>query len=106
MERLSNSDFAAPRGAEVRSVARGRVKMARDLYYSGKTLLIDHGAGLVSQFFHLDEMLVAEGTEVERGSLIGRVGSTGRVTGPHLHFGLRLYGARVNPLQIWELFPE
>jgi murein DD-endopeptidase MepM/ murein hydrolase activator NlpD len=82
------------------------VRMARDLYYSGKTLLIDHGTGLVSQYFHLDELLVAEGDEVERGGLIGKVGSTGRVTGPHLHFGIRLFGKRVNPSQLWELFSQ
>jgi hypothetical protein len=102
----SGEDFSSPRGAEVRAVAGGIVRMARDLYYSGKTLLIDHGAGLVSQYFHLDELLVAEGEEVERGWLIGKVGSTGRVTGPHLHFGIRLYGKRVNPSQLWELFPQ
>jgi murein DD-endopeptidase MepM/ murein hydrolase activator NlpD len=102
----SGEDFSSPRGAEVRAVAGGMVKMARDLYYSGKTLLLDHGAGLVSQYFHLDEMLVGEGEEVKKGSLIGKVGSTGRVTGPHLHFGIRLYGKRVNPSQLWELFPQ
>ena len=102
----TGEDYSAPRGAEVRSVARGRIRMARDLYYSGKTLLVDHGAGLVSQYFHLDEMLASEGEVVEKGALIGRVGSTGRVTGPHLHFGLRLFGSRVDPSQIWELFPQ
>ena len=78
--------------------------MARDLYYSGNTVLIDHGAGLVSQYFHLDSMSVHEGQVVERGEEIGRVGSTGRVTGPHLHFGVRLFGMRADPAMLWELF--
>ncbi len=100
----SGEDYSAPRGADVRAAASGRVRMARDLYYSGKTLLIDHGAGLVSQYFHLDEMKVREGDAVERGQVVGAVGSTGRVTGPHLHFGIRLYGQRVNPSLLWEVF--
>ncbi|MFC1657297.1 M23 family metallopeptidase [Candidatus Moduliflexota bacterium] len=100
----SGEDYSAPRGAGVRAVASGRVRMARDLYYSGKTLLIDHGAGLVSQYFHLDEMKVREGEAVEKGDVVGAVGSTGRVTGPHLHFGIRLHGQRVNPSLLWEIF--
>jgi hypothetical protein len=102
----SGEDFSAPAGTPVQAVARGRVMMAQDLYYSGLTLLIDHGAGLVSQYFHLQEMVAGEGDMVRKGDVVGKVGSTGRVTGPHLHFGLRLFEKRVNPLQIWELFPE
>ena len=100
----SGEDYSAPHGTTVRAAAGGIVRMARDLYYSGNTVLIDHGAGLVSQYFHLDDILVGEGQEVSRGDPVGRVGATGRVTGPHLHFGLRLYGRRVNPSVIWDLF--
>ena len=78
--------------------------MAEDLYYSGNTVLIDHGAGLVSQYFHLDSMSVVEGQVVKRGEEIGRVGSTGRVTGPPLPFGIRLFGMRADPAMLWELF--
>jgi murein DD-endopeptidase MepM/ murein hydrolase activator NlpD len=78
--------------------------MARDLYYSGITVLIDHGAGLVSQYFHLDGISVDAGQIVEKGEEIGRVGSTGRVTGPHLHFGIRLFSLRADPAMLWELF--
>lgn len=100
----SGEDYSASRGTPVRAAADGVVRMASDLYYSGNTVLIDHGAGLVSQYFHLDEIMVREGRPVRRGEVIGRVGDTGRVTGPHLHFGLRLFGQRVNPSLIWDLF--
>jgi murein DD-endopeptidase MepM/ murein hydrolase activator NlpD len=100
----SGEDYKASRGEVVRAVARGKVEMAEDLYYSGMTVLIDHGAGLVSQYFHLDSISVDEGQVVERGGEIGRVGSTGRVTGPHLHFGIRLFGMRADPAMLWEIF--
>ena len=100
----SGEDYSVPRGKAVRATAGGKVGMAKDLYYSGNTVLIDHGAGLVSQSFHLDSMSVHEGQIIERGEEIGRVGSTGRVTGPHLHFGIRLFGMRADPAMLWELF--
>jgi len=100
----SGVDFKAPTGTEVRAVAKGRIRMAEELYYSGKTILIDHGGGLVSQYFHLDGLQVRKGEMVERGQAVGRVGATGRVTGPHLHFGIRLYGLRSDPSLLWELF--
>jgi hypothetical protein len=100
----SGVDYKAPRGTEVKAVAKGEVRMAEELYYSGKTILIDHGAGLVSQYFHLDSLQVQKGEMVERGETVGRVGATGRVTGPHLHFGIRLYGMRSDPSLLWGLF--
>jgi murein DD-endopeptidase MepM/ murein hydrolase activator NlpD len=102
----SGEDYKAGLGTEVSAVARGKVGMARDLYYSGKTILLDHGGGLVSQYFHLDRMSVQEGQVVERGEAIGHVGATGRVTGPHLHFGIRLHGMRLDPSLLWPLFSE
>lgn len=98
-------DYAAPAGTPVRAVAGGAVRLARDFYYSGLTLLVDHGAGLVSQYLHLEQTLVAEGDAVSAGQVIGRVGSTGRATGPHLHLGLRLFEQRVDPESLWGLFP-
>jgi murein DD-endopeptidase MepM/ murein hydrolase activator NlpD len=100
----SGVDYKAARGTEVKAVAKGEIRMAEELYYSGKTILIDHGAGLVSQYFHLDSLNVRRGEMVERGATIGLVGATGRVTGPHLHFGIRLYGMRSDPSLLWELF--
>lgn len=101
----SGQDYSAPAGTPVRAVAGGTVRLARDLYYSGLTLLVDHGAGLVSQYMHLEKMLVAEGETVGGGQVIGRVGSTGRATGPHLHLGVRLFEQRVDPESLWGLFP-
>ena len=101
----AGQDYRAPAGTPVRAVAAGKVRLARDFYYSGLTLIIDHGAGLVSQYLHLERMLVAEGEQVPAGQVIGTVGSTGRATGPHLHLGLRLFEQRVDPETLWELFP-
>jgi murein DD-endopeptidase MepM/ murein hydrolase activator NlpD len=97
-------DYTAPAGTPVRAIAAGTVRIARDYYYSGLTLLVDHGAGLVSQYLHLEKMLVAEGDTVAAGQLIGRVGSTGRATGPHLHLGARLFEQRVDPESLWGIF--
>jgi len=84
-------------GTVVRAVADGRVALSEDQYFAGNAVYVDHGDGLVSMSFHLSERLVADGDEVVRGQPIGKVGATGRVTGPHLHFGLRWRGARVDP---------
>lgn len=102
----TGQDYTAPSGTPVRAVAGGTVRLARELYYSGQTLLVDHGAGLVSQYMHLEKMLVAEGDPVSAGQVIGLVGSTGRATGPHLHLGIRLFEQRVDPETLWDLFPE
>lgn len=98
-------DYTAPAGTPVKAVAGGVVRLAGDLYYSGLTLLVDHGAGLVTQYLHLEKLLVAEGDRVAAGQVIGRVGSTGRATGPHLHLGARLFEQRVDPESLWGLFP-
>lgn len=90
-------DIGAPLGAEVAACNSGMVVFAQELYLSGKTIIIDHGFGLYSMYFHLSEMRVMEGDQVEIGDCIGIVGATGRVTGPHLHWGIRLLKARVDP---------
>lgn len=91
-------DVAAPTGTEVRAPAAGIVTLAHpDMYFSGGTLLIDHGLGLSSAFLHLDRILVEPGQRVERGELIARVGATGRVTGPHLDWRMNLGEIRVDP---------
>jgi len=93
----SGADYAATPGTVVRAVADGRVVLAEEQYFAGRAVYVDHGGGLLSMSFHLSEIGVATGDEVKRGQPIGRVGATGRVTGPHLHFGLRWHGARVDP---------
>lgn len=93
----SGADYAAAPGTPVRAVADGRVALAEEQYFAGRAVYIDHGDGLLSMAFHLSEILVGPGEEVRRGQEIGRSGATGRVTGPHLHFGVRWHGARVDP---------
>ncbi|HEY5998294.1 MAG TPA: M23 family metallopeptidase [bacterium] len=100
----AGQDYTAPAGTPVHAIAAGRVRLARDFYYSGLTVLVDHGAGLVSQYLHLEKLLVAEGEQVAAGQVVGRVGSTGRATGPHLHLGVRLFEQRVDPERLWGLF--
>ncbi len=90
-------DIGAALGTEVVACNSGLVVFAEELYLSGKTIIIDHGFGLYSMYFHLSEIKVAEGDQVEIGHCIGLVGATGRVTGPHLHWGIRLLKARVDP---------
>ncbi len=97
------ADFKAKPGTLVRAAADGRVVVAEDQYFPGRAVFIDHGDGLISMSFHFSEILVKEGDEVKRGDPIGRVGATGRVTGPHLHFALRWHGARVDPAILLDL---
>jgi hypothetical protein len=94
------ADFLSPAGTPVKAPNHGRVVLARDLYYTGGTVAVDHGLGLVSLFAHLSRIDVAEGDLVTPGQVLGQVGATGRVTGPHLHWTLRLGGARVDPLSL------
>jgi murein DD-endopeptidase MepM/ murein hydrolase activator NlpD len=93
----SGADYSAAPGTTVFAPADGRVALAEDQYFAGRAVYLDHGDGLLSMSFHLSALLVATGDEVTRGQPIGKVGATGRVTGPHLHFGLRWHGARVDP---------
>jgi hypothetical protein len=100
------ADFASPSGTPVRSPNAGHVVLAGDLYYTGGTVVVDHGLGLVSLFAHLSRVDVKEGQSVERGVVLGAVGATGRVTGPHLHWTLRAQGARVDPLSLVAVLGE
>jgi murein DD-endopeptidase MepM/ murein hydrolase activator NlpD len=90
--RHMGTDFAGQTGAPVRASNRGVVRLVDRFYYGGNVVYLDHGAGLVTAYLHLSETLVAPGDTLERGALVGRVGATGRVTGPHLHLIAR-YGA-------------
>ncbi len=97
------ADLAAPQGAPVAAPGPGRVALAEDLYFSGGTVILDHGAGLFTMYFHLSRIDVRSGDEVASGSRLGAVGATGRATGPHLHWGARLNRARINPLGLLQL---
>ena len=96
----SGADFSGASGTPVKSPNAGRVMLARDLYFTGNTVVIDHGAGLFSLFAHLRAMTVREADSVTTGAVIGELGATGRVTGPHLHWTVRANDARVDPLSL------
>jgi hypothetical protein len=97
------ADFLSPRGTPVRAPNAGRVALAEPLYFSGNTVIIDHGLGLFSTLAHLSSIAVHEGDHIPAGRVVGRVGATGRVTGPHLHWALRANDARVDPLAVLSL---
>lgn len=93
-------DVAANEGDEVRAPNSGTAILVDDLYYSGNSIIVDHGQGIYTMFFHLSKTLVTPGQQVNKGDVIGLVGSTGRSTGAHLHWGARVQGARVDPLEL------
>ena len=93
-------DIAAPSGVVVRAAGAGRVTMAMDLYFTGGTVIIDHGFGLNSTYSHLKDMYVRPGDMITRGGVIGSVGSTGRSTGPHLDWRINWRNKRLDPLLI------
>lgn len=102
----SGADLRAATGTPIYASNRGRVVLAKDLFYSGNAVFIDHGLGLYTTYLHLSEIKVEPGTMVERGQLIGLAGATGRVTGPHLHWGVRIIDARVDPFSLLKLGNE
>lgn len=91
-------DLSAATGTPVRAAASGTVVIAASHYFSGNSVFIDHGDDLITMYFHLDRIQVSEGDPIRTGDIVGTVGSTGRVTGPHLHFGARWHGARIDPM--------
>lgn len=90
-------DVGAPTGTPVRAASAGRVLNTGDYFYAGKTVFVDHGQGFITVYLHLSRIDVAQGDVVERGALLGAVGATGLVTGPHLHWGVLLNGVYVDP---------
>ena len=93
----SGVDYALGPGTPVLALADGTVVIAEDLFFTGKAAFVDHGNGLVSMYFHLSEIKVQAGQDVKKGETLGLSGSTGRVSGPHLHLGVRWHNARINP---------
>jgi murein DD-endopeptidase MepM/ murein hydrolase activator NlpD len=96
----SGADFLSPAGTEIKAPAGGKVVLADNLYFSGGCVVVDHGMGVVSLFAHMSRILVKQGEDVIPGKTLGLVGATGRVTGPHLHWTVRVNGARVDPLSL------
>jgi len=94
------ADFLSPAGTPILAPNSGRIVLARDLYFTGNTVIIDHGLGIFSLLAHLSVIDVREGMTIQRGEKVGEVGATGRVTGPHLHWAIRMNDARVDPLSV------
>jgi len=99
----NGEDIGAPMGADVAATNDGIVRITVDHIFSGKGIFVDHGLGFYTMYFHLSEILVRDGDLVTAGQIIGKVGATGRATGPHLHWGVKLNGARVNPYALLDL---
>jgi len=93
----SGLDIRVPFGERIRAANAGKVVLASDLYFGGKTVIIDHGLGVFSSYGHMSELLVKRGEAVKKGAPIGLCGSTGRSTGPHLHWSVKIFSARVDP---------
>ncbi len=99
----NGEDISAPLGTDVAATNDGIVRITVDHIFSGKGVFVDHGLGFYTMYFHLSEVLVKDGDLITAGQIIGKVGATGRATGPHLHWGVKLNGARVNPYSLLDL---
>jgi murein DD-endopeptidase MepM/ murein hydrolase activator NlpD len=96
-------DLRGKQGEQIRAANYGRTVLAEELFFGGNTLVIDHGAGIYTVYMHLDRFAVNRGDLVAKGDIIGFVGSTGRATGPHLHFGVKILSINTNPLSLMKL---
>ena len=101
----SGEDFKAPEGTPVKVSNTGRVALTGEYFFTGRSIIVDHGLGCYTMYFHLKDISVQAGDRINKGDVIGTVGATGRATGPHLHWGVRLNGARVNPMTMVTLEP-
>jgi murein DD-endopeptidase MepM/ murein hydrolase activator NlpD len=97
-------DYAAPKGTKIKAAADGVVRFkGDDFYYSGNFVFLDHGFGLTTIYIHMDTVYVKEGRRIAKGDILGEVGTTGRSTGPHLHWGALWYNKRVDPLSLFKI---
>ena len=102
----SGTDFRAAVGAQIPASNDGIVRIAKDRYYAGGSVVIDHGSGIYTQYYHLSRVDVKVGDRVSQGQIVGLSGATGRVSGPHLHFGVFAGGTQVNPMSFIKEFNE
>ena len=98
----SGTDFRAKTGTPIRAVADGRVVLVKNRFFAGNSVIIDHGQGIYTGYYHMSRFKVRKGQFVKRGQILGLAGATGRVTGPHLHFEVHVNGTLVDPLQFIE----
>ncbi len=96
-------DMRGKKGTPVKASNDGIVVLTGDHFFTGNTVVIDHGAGIMSMYFHLDKINVKKSDKISRGEILGTVGSTGRATGPHLHWGVRVDGLRIDPESLVEI---
>ena len=96
----AGADLHAKTGTPIQATNRGRIVLAKNLFFTGNTVIVDHGLGIYSLYAHLSRIDVKRGDMVSNGQLVGLAGATGRVTGPHLHWGMRVQGARVDPFTL------
>ena len=97
------TDFRAPTGTPIEAALRGKVVVARNLFFTGYTAILDHGFGFFTIYAHMSKLSVKEGEMVEKGKVLGLSGATGRASGPHLHWGVKLNGAKIDPMSIVRL---
>jgi len=96
----SGADLTAATGTEILASNAGKVVLTGDFFFNGRAVFIDHGMGVLTMYLHLSEITVSTGQMLRKGQVIGLAGATGRVTGPHLHWGARVGGARVDPFSL------
>ena len=96
----SGVDFRGNKDTPVHAANDGIVRLAKNLYFSGNHVIVDHGLGLFTNYSHLSQIRVKPGQRIEKGQILGFAGSTGRVNGPHLHWGAKVNGTSVDPLQL------
>jgi len=102
----SGTDFRAKTGTPIHTVADGRVVLVKNRFFAGNSVIIDHGQGIYTSYYHLSRFKVRKGEFVKKGQVIGLAGATGRVTGSHLHFTVHINGTLVDPLEFIDTFNE